>query len=139
MEYYYHVWAGAPSCHLELLDKLQKRICKTVGPLLPASLESLVHCQNVASLIFFIIISLVDVHLNWLKWFHFFILEESLLVILSLFLDVTGICRCICANSFFPHAARPWNSLPIECFLLAHDPNGFKSRINRHLQPVGSF
>ena len=24
MEYCCHVWAGAPSCHLELLDKLQK-------------------------------------------------------------------------------------------------------------------
>ena len=24
MEYCYHVWAGAPSCYLELLDKLQK-------------------------------------------------------------------------------------------------------------------
>ena len=23
-----HVWAGAPSCYLELLDKLQKRICR---------------------------------------------------------------------------------------------------------------
>ena len=28
MEYYCHVWAGAPSCYLELLDKLQKRICR---------------------------------------------------------------------------------------------------------------
>ena len=27
MEYCCHVWAGAPSCYLELLDKLQKRIC----------------------------------------------------------------------------------------------------------------
>ena len=24
MEYYFHVWAGAPSCYMELLDKLQK-------------------------------------------------------------------------------------------------------------------
>ena len=36
-----HVLAGAPSYYLELLDKLQKRICKTVGPLLAASLEPL--------------------------------------------------------------------------------------------------
>ena len=27
MEYCSHVWAGAPSCNLELLDKLQKQIC----------------------------------------------------------------------------------------------------------------
>ena len=32
MEYCCHVWAGIPSCNLELLDKLQKRICRTVGP-----------------------------------------------------------------------------------------------------------
>ena len=44
MEYCYQVWAGAPSCYLELLDKLQKWICRTVGPSLAASLETLVHC-----------------------------------------------------------------------------------------------
>ena len=37
MEYCCHVWAGDPSCYLELLDKLQKRICRTVGPSLAAS------------------------------------------------------------------------------------------------------
>ena len=41
MEYCCHVWAGAPSCYLELLDKLQKRIFRTVGPSLAACLESL--------------------------------------------------------------------------------------------------
>ena len=30
MEYCYHVWAGAPTYYLELLDKLQKWICRTV-------------------------------------------------------------------------------------------------------------
>ena len=49
MEYCCHVWAGAPSCYLELLDKLQKQICRTVGPSLAASLESLAHHRNVAS------------------------------------------------------------------------------------------
>ena len=34
MEYCCHVWAGAPSCNLELPDKLQKRICRTLLPLL---------------------------------------------------------------------------------------------------------
>ena len=32
MQYCCHVWSGAPSCYLELLDKLQKQICRTVGP-----------------------------------------------------------------------------------------------------------
>ena len=49
MEYSCHVWAGASSCYLELLDKLQKRICRTVGLSLAASLEPLAHRQNVAS------------------------------------------------------------------------------------------
>ena len=31
MEYFCHVWAGAPSCYLELLDKLQKWMCQTDG------------------------------------------------------------------------------------------------------------
>ena len=49
MEYCCHVWAGAPSCYLELLDKLQKRICRTVGPSPAASLEHFAHRRNVAS------------------------------------------------------------------------------------------
>ena len=43
MEYCYQVWAGAPNCHLELLDKLQKQICRIVGPWLAASPEPLTH------------------------------------------------------------------------------------------------
>ena len=53
MEYCYHVWAGAPSCYLDLLDKLQKRLCRIIGPSLTASLEPLAHCRNVASLSLF--------------------------------------------------------------------------------------
>ena len=50
MEYCFHVWAGAPSRYLDLLDKLQKRICMTIiGPSLAASLEALAHRRNVAS------------------------------------------------------------------------------------------
>ena len=93
MEYCCYVWAGAPSCYLELLDKLQKQICRIVSSSLAASLESLAHRRN---LVFSIGIILVDVHLNWLNWFHFLILEGDLLVILidcmiflSPFLDVT--------------------------------------------------
>ena len=44
MEYLCHVWDGAPSCDLELLDKLQKRIYRTLGASLAASLEPLAHC-----------------------------------------------------------------------------------------------
>ena len=50
MEYCCHVWGGAPSCYLELLDELQKRICRTAGALLATFLEPLAHRRNVASL-----------------------------------------------------------------------------------------
>ena len=53
MEYCCHMWAGAPSCYLELSDKLQKQICRTDGPSLPVSLEPLAHRRNVASLSLF--------------------------------------------------------------------------------------
>ena len=49
MEYCCQVWADAPSFQLELLDKLQKRICRTVGPPFAASADPLAHCRNVAS------------------------------------------------------------------------------------------
>ena len=43
----------------------------------------------------------------------------------------------IIINSFFPHTARLWISLPIECFPLTYNLNDFKSRISRHLLTVG--
>ena len=60
LEYCCHVWAGAPSCYLDLLDKLQKRICRTVGRSLTASLEPLAQVLAQLSLG----ITLVDVHLS---------------------------------------------------------------------------
>ena len=54
---------------------------------------------------------------------------------LSVFLDVIRTP----VNSFFAHTTRLWNYLPIECFPLTYDLNGFKSRINRYLLTVGSF
>ena len=60
-------------------------------------LEYCCHCQNIASL-YLLVITLLDVHLNWLNWFHFSILERDLFVILidctnflSPFLDVMSI------------------------------------------------
>ena len=53
MAYCCHVWTSAPSCYLEFLDKLQKRISRTVGPSFFTSLEPLAHCRNVASLSLF--------------------------------------------------------------------------------------
>ena len=36
------------NCYLGMLNKLQKRVCSTVGPALAASFKSLVYRRNVA-------------------------------------------------------------------------------------------
>ena len=143
MEYYFHVWAGAPGCYLVLLDKLQKRICRTVCPSLATSLEALAHRRNVASLSLF---------------YRYYFGKRSAQLAQMIPLPFSRgrstrhsdrlhdfsvtIPRCykdVYVSSFFPHTARLWNSLPIECFPLTYNLNGFKSRINRHLLTVGSF
>ena len=75
MEHCCHIWAGAPSCYLELIVKLRKRMYRTVGPSFFTSLESWLIVEMLRR-VFSIGINLVDVHLNWLKWFHFFLLER---------------------------------------------------------------
>ena len=94
MEQCCHVWVDVSSCYLKLLDKLQKRTYRTVGLSVVTSCKPLAHLRNIASLSLFYRY-LVDVHLNWLNWFHFLSLEGGLLVILidcmiflSPFLDV---------------------------------------------------
>ena len=141
MEYCCHIWADAPSCYLKLFDKLQKWICRTIGPSLSASLEPLVHHWNMASLILF-----------YRYYFGRFSSELAQLVPLPFSREWSThysdrlhdfsvtIPRCykdVCINSFFPHTARHWNSLPIECFPLTYNVNGFKSRINRPLLTGG--
>ena len=125
MEYCCHVWAGAPSCYLELLDKLQKRICRTVGPSLAASLEPLAHRRNVASLSLFYryYFDRCSSELDQLVTFSFS--QERSTHYSDRWHDFSvTIPRCykdVHLNSFFPHAAALWNSLPIECFSLIYE------------------
>ena len=53
MEHCCYVWASAPGYFLELFGRLQKRICRTVGPSLAASLEPLAHLRNLSDLSLF--------------------------------------------------------------------------------------
>ena len=107
------------------------------SPSLAAPLELLAHCQNVASLSFSIVISLIDVHLNRINWFYLLILAAPPLVVLigcmiflSPFLDVM---RMSMSTVSFSRTPRFWHSLHAECFPLTYDLNSFKSRVNRHL------
>ena len=143
MEYYCHVWAGGPSCYLELLDKLQKRICRTVGPSLAASLEPLAHRRNVASLSLFYryycgrcsseVAQLVPLPYSRGRSTCYSDRLHNFSV------TIPRCYKAVYVNSFFPRTARLWNSLPIECFPLTCDLSDFKSRINRYLLTVGSF
>ena len=118
MEYCCHVWAGAPSCYLELLGKLQKRISRTVGPSLAASVKPLAHRRrNVASLSLF-----------YMYYFGRCSYELAQLVPLPCSRERSTrysnrlhnfsvtISRCykdVYVNSFFPRTTGLWNSLPI--------------------------
>ena len=143
MECCCHVWTGALSCYLELLEKLQKRICSIVGPSLATSLEPLAHRRNKASLSLF-----------YRYYFGRYSSELAQLVPLpfsrgkstrysdrlhDFSVTIPKCYKDVYVNSFFHRTAKLRNSLPIECFPLMYDLSGFKSRINRHLLTVGSF
>ena len=122
MEYCCHVWAGALSCYWDLLGKLQKWMCRIVGPSLAASLEPLAHHQNVASLSLF-----------YRYYFRRCSLELAQLVPLpfsrgrstrysdrlhDFSVTIPRSYNDVYVNSFFPRTAKLWNSLPIEFFPL---------------------
>ena len=132
-----------PSCHLELLDKLKKRICRTVTASLAASLEpfsSSSKCGQVKSF------------LQLLLWQMFFRILEAVFSPFSqgrsppysnrlhdFSVTIPRCCKYVYVNSFFPRTDRLRNSLPIECSPLICNLNGFTSRINRHLLTASSF
>ena len=142
-EYCCHVWAGAPICYLELLDKLQKQVCRIAGPSLADCLEPLAHRRNVTSLSLFYryYLGRCSSELTQLVPLPFSRGRSTRYSDRLHDFSVT-IPRCykdVYVNILFPRTAKLWNSLPIECFPLPNDLSGFKSRINRHLLTVGYF
>ena len=140
MEYYCHVWADTPSCYLEVLDKSDMQDCFHS---LAASLEPEAHRRNVASLSLFYryycgrcsseLAQLVPLlYSRGSSTRYSDRLHDSSVTTPRCYKDVY-------VNSFFVRTARLCNSLPIECFHLTYELNGFKSRINRHLLIVGSL
>ena len=115
MEYCCHVWAGAPSCYLELLDKLQKQTCRTVGHSLAASLEPLAHRQTVPSLSLFYryYFGRCSSQLDQLVPLPYSRGRSTCYSDRLHDFSVT-IPRCykdVYVNSFFPRTARLWNSV----------------------------
>ena len=105
-----------------------------VSPSLAASLETLAHRQNVASLSLF-----------YRYYFDKCSSELDELVPLppsrgrstryskrlhDVSLAIPGCYKDVYVNSSFPRTPRLWNFLPAECFSLTYDLNGFKSKVN---------
>ena len=125
MEYCCHVWACCPNWYLELLDKLQKQVCRTVGPSFAASLEPLAPYRKVASWSLFYrycigrcfseLVQLVPVPFSCGRSTYY---SDRLH---DFFVTNFRCYKDVYVNSFFPCTARPWNSLPIECFFVTYD------------------
>ena len=134
MEYCCHVWAGAPVCYLDMLDKLQHQVYRTVGLTFTSSLQPLGHHRNIAS---------SSLYLKWLNWFCFLIVVGGLpfiliycIIFLSKFLHVM---RSAMPTVSFLTQLDSGNFLLAECFPLTYDLNSFTSRINRHILFLCSF
>ena len=82
MEYCYHVWDGASSSYLNLVDKLLKRECRAVCSALTTSLEPLDHRRNMVSLCLFYSYFFGRCSSELDELFPFPILRRGLLVIL---------------------------------------------------------
>ena len=116
MEYCCHVWAGASSTSLSLLDKVQKRVANLIGPSLSTKLQPLSHRRNVVSLCLF--------H----KYFNGLCSDELAALVPPrrkytrptrqsakshpFTVEVLRCQRAFYSNSFFPRDAGLWNSLP---------------------------
>ena len=117
MDYCCHVWVGAPSFYLEMLDKLQNWICRTSGPSLAASLEPLAYYWNVASLGLFYkyyfvrcsseLAQLVSLPYSRERSTPYFNRLHAFSV------KFPRYYKDIYVNSFFPCTSRLWNFLPI--------------------------
>ena len=105
----YYCRTIAPSWLLDMLDKLQKRACSTVGPRLTASLKPSSYLRNVASLSLSHSYYFMFIWIGWicstsiLSWdVHLFFLIVYL-ISLSPFLNVI---RLLFVNHFFLCLAR---------------------------------
>ena len=137
IEYCCHLWAGAPATLLNLLDKIQKRICNLIGPDLSSELQSLSHRRNVASLSLFYkylnghcsqeLSALVPSLRKSTKNTRAFKSQHKYTVTIPRYRSTTY------QKSFFPRTASLWNSLPSSCFPNEFNMCEFKKSANKYL------
>ena len=86
--------------------------------------------------------TLADIHVNWLNWFHFLILVGGLLVIMIdslIFRSPLLVVIKMFMSTFFPRTARLWNSLPIERSLLINNSFSVCFNLSVLLFPVTAY
>ena len=114
-------WMWCSSWYLNFKSKYIFDIYRSAMLLIHLKTKIKLHiCQILISLLLYLSLS------SNLSQFYFFRKDFNYWIVLYV-------------KSFFPHTAWLRNPLPIECFPLTDDLNGFKSRIDRHLWTVGSF
>ena len=132
-----------PYLLLGIVGQATKTNMQGVGPSLAASLEPLAHHQNVANISLFFRYYFGRCSSELAQLVPLLFSQGRSTRYSNRFHDFSvTIPRCykdVYVNSFFPRTARLWNSLPIECFPLTYNLNGFESRINRHILTIGSF
>ena len=128
MEYCCHIWAGASTSMLNMLERIQVRVINMIGPNLSSGLQSLSHRRNVASLSLFY------------RYYNGLCSDElsALVPPRKVFVRSTRSAakshlHTVEIPSFFPRTSVLWNKMPSSCFPEQIDLNRFKSRVNRHL------
>ena len=137
MEYNSHIWAGASSVSLQLLDRIQNRVKKLIGdPQVAETLDPLELRRNVGCLSLFYryfyggCLEEITEILPSIKVFgrqsrfsaraHHFHIDEKV--------ERTAHYR---ANSFFFRTVRMWNSLPANAFPADYNIGLFKLNVYR--------
>ena len=128
-----------------MLDKLQKQVCRTVGPSVAASPEPLAHRHNIDSLSLFYryyfgrcsfeLIELVPLPCSrgrstrYFNKFHFSVTIPT---------GYKDVCINISTN-YFQLQLGLWNYFPEECFTLTFDLNGLKTRVTWYFLYLDSW
>lgn len=136
LEYCSHVWGGAPSSSLALLDRVQRKAVRLIAdPSLTSNLQPLAHRRAVSSLSLFY------------RYYHGFCSQElsTLVPPPPTFVRQSRsqtsrhpyqvslkTCRTTAfKSSFFPRTAELWNALPCSVFPPSYNLSLFKNRINK--------
>ena len=138
MEHCCHLWAGAPKTHLQLLDRVEKRVKNLIGQPLANELLPLDVRRDVASLSLFYryyfdrCSSALSESVPKPKVFSRGTRRANPLTCYHVTVERTRTKGR--TGSFFVRTAQLWNQLPSSCFPDQYDLGSFKRRVNKILK-----